>query len=127
MTMYLDGPHACLTTCPPVDVEVVPHNEGLNRPQVQPLEGVVHHEAVLARVLVDLVEVLLQQSLLLQTWNGWGDVEIQRRASRQTFWQLSRTSTKFCEIHREAGGRHPPQFHAKSWHSLTGVSSGGHC
>ena len=46
--------------CPPVDVEVVPHNEGLNRPQVEPLEGVIHHEAVLARVLVDLVEVLLQ-------------------------------------------------------------------
>lgn len=51
---------------PPVDVEVVPHNEGLNRTQVQPFEGVVHHEAVLARVLIDLVEVLLQQSLLLQ-------------------------------------------------------------
>lgn len=49
----------------PVDVQVVPHDERFHSAQIETLERVVHHEAVLASVLVDLVEVLLQEPLLL--------------------------------------------------------------
>mmetsp|Transcript_30137 Transcript_30137/g.49809 ORF Transcript_30137/g.49809 Transcript_30137/m.49809 type:complete len:431 (+) Transcript_30137:808-2100(+) len=49
----------------PQQLEVVPDHQRLHGAQVQRLQRVLHHEAVLARVLGDLLEVLLQQLLLL--------------------------------------------------------------
>ena len=43
-----------------VHLEVFPHNQSLDGPELEALEGVVHHEAILARVLADLVKVLLE-------------------------------------------------------------------
>mmetsp|Transcript_18612 Transcript_18612/g.70402 ORF Transcript_18612/g.70402 Transcript_18612/m.70402 type:complete len:297 (-) Transcript_18612:283-1173(-) len=48
-----------------IAVQVLVHDERLDRAQVQSIQRVVDHEAVLAGVLVDLVEVLLQDLLLL--------------------------------------------------------------
>ena len=47
------------------DVEVLPYNQRLHGTKFKRLEGVVDTEAVLASILADLVEVLLDQLLLL--------------------------------------------------------------
>ena len=47
------------------DVEVLPYNQRLHGTKFKRLQGVVDTEAVLASILTDLVEVLLDQLLLL--------------------------------------------------------------
>ena len=52
------------------DLEVLPYNQILGSTQFQGLEGIVDHEAVLARVLTDLVHEGLEQLLLLHQLDG---------------------------------------------------------
>lgn len=48
-----------------VDVQVLPHKQGLNRPSIERLERVIHTIDVLASVLRNLLKVLANQPLLL--------------------------------------------------------------
>lgn len=47
------------------NVKVLPDDERLNGTKIERLQGIVHTEAVLARVLADFVEVSLNKLLLL--------------------------------------------------------------
>ena len=51
------------------DVEVLPYNQRLHGTKFKRLQGVVDSEAVLASILADLVEVLLDQLLLLHEFD----------------------------------------------------------
>lgn len=51
------------------DVEVLPYDERLHSTEFQRLERIIDTEAVLASVLADLVEVLLNQPLLLDEFD----------------------------------------------------------
>mmetsp|Transcript_17544 Transcript_17544/g.51345 ORF Transcript_17544/g.51345 Transcript_17544/m.51345 type:complete len:210 (+) Transcript_17544:437-1066(+) len=53
----------------PVRIEVLPDDQGLHRAEFESIQGVFDHEAVLPRVLIDLVEVLLDQLLLLDEFD----------------------------------------------------------
>jgi len=51
------------------DVQVFPNNEGFYSAKFKGFESIINSKAIFARILADLVEILLDQSLFLNKFD----------------------------------------------------------